>query len=231
MSRSVEQLKLYDKIKLSYLRHLGDALKVSEELDLPLDYVRKIVKKIRGEETSDHKVLVANNLTQQILLGYKSRETYYLDMLRDLDSQNAVKVSSCCKKPVRATTSKDDPSILRGKDFVCTKCCEGCDVVEVPFLKVFNVRIDILRELRKNDEALVKIAEVMGYTQNKGNEEPKHIHNTKNNILVMRGKDMSKEEQQALVDLDQLSGMDREVIRKRLESQIFKESEDANEVE
>jgi hypothetical protein len=42
---NINEYKTTEKIKLSYLKNRGNILVISEELQLPLDYIKKMVEK------------------------------------------------------------------------------------------------------------------------------------------------------------------------------------------
>ena len=87
---SLDEFKTREKIKLSYLRHRGYILKVSEEVSMPYDYVKKMCKKIERAEERNVSELIANNITSHILLGYQSRVSYLMALIKKTEDLEKV---------------------------------------------------------------------------------------------------------------------------------------------
>ena len=215
---NVEKFKILEKIKLSYLKHRGDVLRVSEELGIPLEYVKKVVNKIKKQEERDVRVLISHTIAQQILLGYQSRVKNYMDMLAKLENRDQVIVSLCCRAPVKV-------EIRNGRRVdVCMKCNKECNVEIVDKVTLYRIKKELLEQLREEDRLLVDFAEKMGYTSKE--EVPQTVVYNRQNIAVITGaKGVDRE---VAGQLEQLSPRDREILIKELEKKIEEEERSAN---
>ena len=211
MSNSLEAFRLLEKIKLSYLRYKGDIVSISKELNLPLDYVQKEVKKIKGKESRDVAVLISHTLMQQLFFGYQSRSQHLMDLLSSLENTEKPKLSLCHDMPVEVIEDS-----LETK-YKCLKCGKLCKVIEVPETTIYNIKKDILEQLREEDQALVLFAKEMGYT-NKTEPPPGPVF--KQNIIVMKG-DKGETDPQVMQDIQQLPPMERERLLEKLKREML----------
>lgn len=207
MSMNIEKFKLLEKIKKSYLKHRGDVIKVAEELNLPLDYIRRQVKKLEKADNDAVSVVIADNLTEYILLGYRSRVEYLTSMLEKLDNRDQVLVSVCCGEIVEEESD----------GYKCLKCGKICRVKVADRKMVFELKSKILEQLREEDRVLVEFAEKMGYTFQRPKEEHKHIH-YEVKIENVNGETVRK--------LQELDPMERERVIKELERKLRSEIEE-----
>jgi hypothetical protein len=98
MTKNLDQFKLEERIRLSYLKNRGNILKVSEELDLDHEYVKKICKKIKKRQSRDVNTLISDTLAQQILIGYNQRTTYLQEMIEQAVRTEIIYRCPCEKK-------------------------------------------------------------------------------------------------------------------------------------
>ena len=117
MATGIEKFRLEEKVRLTYLKHRGDVLKVAEELDLPLEYVKKIGDKIKKRCGRDVNYLISNTLMEHILMGHSQRIQYLVECLQGLKGKEESLESLCCQAPVKEVVKR------RWKvDFLCLKC-------------------------------------------------------------------------------------------------------------
>ena len=237
---NIEKFKALEKIKLSYLKHSGNCLEIADELSLPLDYVKKMVKKFKGQEDRAVSVLIANNLMSHVLLGSQSRTTHLMDMLRSLEATEKPPVSTCCNAPVKeviqqtSNTISDEYNQTENtskpiKQWRCMKCQAICDVHTPPKSTIYNIKMKLLENLRAEDVSLVEMAESMGYT-NKVDVPTTVIHN-KPNVLVMNNVDNGTDKK-IVEEISNLSLMDKERLIEKLRREIVKlDTEDVEEGE
>lgn len=202
---NIKKFKELEAIKKSYLKHRGNIVKVSDELGLPLDYIKRQVKKLEKADSDIVSVLIADNLTDYILLGYRSRVEYLTSMLEKLDNRDQVLVSVCCNECVEETS----------EGYKCLKCGNLCKVKIADRKTIFELKRRILEQLREEDRILIEFAEKMGYTfkQPEPKEEHKHIH------YELKIEDVDGE---TVRKLQEIGPMERERIIKELEKQLLK---------
>ena len=209
---NIEQFRVFEKIKLCYLKHRGNILEISSELNLPLDYIKKMVHKFQKEEHRNVDVLIANNLMAHILLGAESRCLHLMEMLRSLEKTERPFVSVCCNAVFKTTHDS-----LIGTTHRCMSCKANCDIHQPPKATIYRIKLDLLEQLREEDSALVDMAEKMGYTNKV--EAPTTVINHKPNVLVIS--DGSKQDQDIIEDYTKLSPMDRERLIEKLRKRII----------
>ncbi len=211
MSDSLELFKLKEQVKLSYLKNRGDVLVIAKELNLPLDYVQKLVKKIQKMEERDVANLISNTLMSHILLGSRSRVAHLSAMLNSLENTEKPLFSVCCDSPVEVIEDS-----LETK-YKCFKCKKYCRVIEAPEVAIYEVKNMILEQLREEDKTLVDLAGKMGYT-NKTEPPPGPVF--KQNIIVMKG-DKGETDPQVMQDIQQLPPMERERLLEKLKKEML----------
>lgn len=166
------------KIKLSYLRNMGDALAVSKETGVDIDKVNKFIDIIKQQEREDVSQLIANTLMQEILVSRNSILTHKIQMLQQLEKFEVSKVSWCCKQPVRE--EKDQNGNLY---FRCTKCLDNTTVKEEVSLPVMELKEKVLSSILLVNESLINAAKAMGYTTK--DEIPQNVINNKNYFVMV----------------------------------------------
>jgi hypothetical protein len=149
-----------------------------------------------------------------ILLGVKSRTAHLMEMLSSLEKTEKPVLSVCCSSPVRV---KKDST-----DLECLKCFAKCEVTTVPKASIYNIKSNIIEQLREEDKSLIDAATKMGYT-NKIEQPPAPIF--KQNILVVDGGVSPKMQQ----SIEQLPPMEREKLLERLKKEMTTLKEELGE--
>lgn len=210
---NLEVFKLMEKIKLSYLKNRGSILEISEELNLPVDYIKKVVYKLKKQEDRNVAVLISNTLMSHILLGVKSRTIYLTEMLKSLEATEKPLLSFCHEMPVEII---EDSLKTRYK---CIQCKKFCEVTEMPEVDIYALKNEIIAQLREEDKNLIEMATKMGYT-NKIEPPPAPIFKQQNNILVM-GQGTNP---QVMQDIQQLPPIEREKLMEKLKKEMLKKN-------
>jgi len=214
MSKSLELFKIEEKIKISYLKNGGNILEVIKELNLPQDYIKKVIDKLKKKEGRDVSVLISDTIAQHILMGHESRKLHYQQVLKELENSGKVKLSICCSEP--AIRIKD--SIEYGyEDYECSNCHAKCDAKDATDSEVYRIKKEILEQLREEDRLLMEFAEKMGYTSTV--REP--TTNVRQNIVII-GDDKDK---QVIKQIENLNPKDRDRLLDRLNSEIKEDNE------
>ena len=177
MGINIEKFKLLERVKLSYLKHRGNVLEVANEVGLDTEYVRDLTYKFRKQEERHVSTLIANSLMQHIMLGYESRVTHLMAMLRSLEGRDQLQVSICCFKPV---------VLKEAGGYKCLKCNLDCNATLADKDIIYEIKRLLLVELREEDKSLVELADKMGYTNKVQMPE---VSIRQNNLVVMDNKD------------------------------------------
>lgn len=211
---NLEQFKTVEKIKYCYLRYRGDLTRISEELNIPYKTVVKYVNIFKKKEERDVSKMVSNSIMQHLLFGYESRVANLMDMLKNLQSKDSVKVSCCCDFITK---------IEEGKT-ICLRCLKPCEEYCIEKENIYRLKKDIILELREEDKTFAEFAVSMGYT-NQEKELPKNIVKVQQNVIML-GKD--KLGNDLIADTDKLDPISREKLIKTIEAKVFEEGEIVN---
>ena len=203
---NIDKYKQLETVKLCYLKHRGNVLEIAKELNLPAEYIKKISDKFKKQEDRDVAVLISNTLMSHILLGVQSRTTHLMEMLTSLNKQEKPSLSVCCNAPYKLR--KD------GQTFECGKCFCKCEIHDAPKTSIYNVKRDIIEQLREEDKALIEMAKTMGYTAKTEGPPPPIF---KQNILVVNGGETNP---QVLKDIQHLPPIEKEKLLEKLRREM-----------
>jgi len=219
MSQNIEEFRLLEKVKLSYLKHRGNVIEITKETNLPIEYIQKLVAKFKKRESKDIATLISHNLMQYIMLGYDSRVSHLMTMLRALEGRDQNRISLCCEAPV----IRVEETIEYGyEDYECLVCHLMCGTKIIDKEGILDLKIEMIEQLREEDKALVDFAEKMGYTNKPAVEPPISV---KNNILVIgEGQD-----RKIVEDYSNLPAMDRQKIIDNIDKQLREREAKKNE--
>ena len=214
MSKSLEVFKIEERIKVSFLKSGGNILEVMNELNLPQEYIKKVVEKLKKKEARDVSVLISDTLASHILMGHESRKIHYQQSLKELETSGKTKLSVCCEVPVIRLTDSAD---YGHEDYECSLCHERCSVKENTHNDVYRIKKEILEQLREEDRLLLEFAEKMGYT----NVPKEPAVRVNQNFVVMN----SNEDQKIIKEISSLNPKDRDKLLDRLEEEIIDDNE------
>lgn len=229
----LERFKLKERVKLSYLKNWGDILKVHEETGLPIDLIRKEIRKIRGKEKHDVSILISHTLMQYMFSRSGYREKQLQDLFDQLKIRSIVTASNCHTAPFRSN-QVIQPDGTTATTYTCLRCNQLCFPIETTQNELFDKLITIVSELREEDKTLITFAEKMGYTKISSDNSAVKIEDKRQYLFVNGSRypaEAPHDVQKALTEAAALSPMDREIIRKSLEKRIYdEEKNDASEV-
>jgi len=216
--QSLEELKLIERVKLSYLKNRGNAIAVATETGLSVQLVQKYIRKFRGKESRDVSVLISNTLMQQALFGYQQRTQEANDMLRYLDGSERVLVSACHTFVVKPVC--DDSNGPRYKCLKCNK--EDVEVIVKEQHDVMRLKIYLMEFLREEDKNMLEFAERMGYT----NKKPDVVVQDNRQMLVINGNGgKAVENDPIVVEAKNMLPHEREDLRRQLKKLINGENQ------
>ena len=211
--KNLSKIDFLDIVKASCLRHRGDVAEIVTDLsvaypNITSDLVRKCIRKIKREEEEDTKVRVANVIAGHIFLGYKSRYQLLMDLHKFLRAKESTYISLCCASPVKKC--ENDPY-----RYECLSCGQ-IKPANTDTVRLVNTIKGLLTEMRQEDIEIREFASKFGYIAKE--EAPTPIQNYKPNILVINDKNG---EHKLLQDsLQNMSGMERESLVKKLDQQL-----------
>lgn len=209
---NLEQLKILEKLKISYLRHAGNIAEIVSETGYDEFYVRKMIDKFRKQDKRDVSVHIANNLMTHILQGAQLRSVRIMDMIKKVEGFEKVIQSVCCSAPIDYIQDSWQNYTK------CMKCNKACNVVWALKPNAFNIYMKLIELLRVEDEALLNAAEKMGYTNKEA--VPNVIVQQDNRTLILNDK-----EKVALSDYNKLPALDREKIIQSIENVLIEETQ------
>lgn len=213
MSHIIVKHEIEHKINLSLFRNRGDVFQTARELNVPVDYVKKIYQKLRKRRERDVSYWIASSIMQTVFEGYQQRTGYIQRYLSMLDGKEELPVSSCHHKPLTLRLNKQKEEVV-----VCTKCLQECDTIILPRSETYALFSNLVEQLREEDTSLVKFADTMGFTDKE--EQPA----IRQNILVVGDKTVDVDSKIA-DEFNKLTPREREKTRKRLERHLLEAQE------
>jgi len=216
MGNNLEEFKLMERIKVSYLKNRGQAVAIADDLGLDLSYVKRMVDKFKKKDSRETKFWIAETILGHIMTGHHQRITHLDEMLRSLDNMEQPLLSICCSNPVRKYPDSDR--------YECLFHHVPCEVQRVNMLSVYKLKIKLLDQIGAEEERLVGMAQKMGYVG--GDEvpqQPAQVIKAQQNILVIPGQ--SESDKKVIADYTKLSPMDRDRLIDALQAQITGEPE------
>lgn len=210
MGGNIEKLRLEERIRLLILKHRGCAELVAKEGNVPEEYVRKIINKIRRKRNLDVDFYIGTTMAQYIMDGAEQRKIYIIDQLREEVEKPLEAISLCCSAPVTKHLWEGD------EYYVCKKCNNNCEI------KMIDTRdkrliIKLISQLREEDESIVNFLVKLGFINKMVNGD----FNNKTNAVESKKQINNVEINKELID--NTSCMDprtREALRKSLEKRI-----------
>jgi len=230
MAKSLQRLAWENTTRLLYFKHRGDLAKVlvdlrskyENEVDnvsdrITLAFVEKVIKKFKKEQKVNDPY-VATWVLEYIFMGTKQREVNLDADDTELEQFKFSYRSACCDAFAQPHTHNDNDDIT----FVCLKCEKVCSAYRVPNLDIFEMKRKLRAEKRKDEEQIVKAVDVLGF----GGEKAPLIKETNYQVVLGEGqkkkqvKNLAGADQRAIEDINQLSPMDREVVRGKLRQRL-----------
>jgi hypothetical protein len=215
----IEKFRAEETVRLSYYKNRGEISRIVQETNYSVQYVTKIVKKIKNKRNKNVDFHIASAISSEIMSGHEARVAHIRILLNKIMDEEKDPKSSCCKSSVRTHTWDG------GKHFVCSKCNEECLVVASSVNS--KQYMNLLKMWSLEDLSLAEFAEKMGLTFKE--EAPKIKQNnffvmnktqpkqTSNNRKKIESKALNSEEQEIISDAQELTPVAREKLRKQLE--------------
>lgn len=208
MSNGIEKQKLENQIRLSYYKHRGDVFAISQELQVPEEYVIKIAKKIKNRQKRDADFLISSTIMEHLILGSNQRNKTLTELLAKLDKHLEKEVSHCCYATIEVR------AVASATANFCSECGQRCSIENRLDTECVTLVNETIENLRGEDDSLVKFADKLGFT-NKEEQPTNKI--TQYNISLNNG----KVDENIQKDILKLSGAERTQLRKSIESAII----------
>jgi hypothetical protein len=213
MTKSIEKFKLDDKIRLLFFKYRGDLNKIAIEAKSPVEYVKKVIDKFKEEQKHNPNLFVVQYFMEYTFMGAKEREIANRDDLDKVVNYENILKSVCCNTIVR---NRDDiPTQQDGLTHICLKCNRLCRTYEDLNLEIFDLKIRLREEMRKDEEHLLKAVEDLGFGERK--EEVTKVQQFN---YIASGKDVSEDDKKVLTDIANADPRTRERIRKEIQKTI-----------
>lgn len=205
--KSLQQFKIDEEIRASYLRNLGDIAAVLKEVSYPAEYVYRVTSKFKKEKKKDSNP-VAEGILDLVSQGYKARQLHLVAMLRSLSMDEQIRVSLCCGAPIRRII--ESPR----EDYECLKCMKLCESKLVSKVDVYTLKKEVIEQLREEDKLIIDFAKKMGFTVEKA---PDTVIHNKQNVLVVQTTGKDKD---VVAEIEKLPPMERDRLIENLSRMI-----------
>lgn len=209
-----------DQIRSLLLQFPSNLSRVAEEAskyfgrEIPVEDVVRIRTKMKSQMDRDTALWVASNITQRLFRDVQQRVEKLEAMFATWAGAEQGKVSVCCCGPVEKKTDMSGNTY-----YFCLVCCTNCHVRTARYPEIEKLKMQIIRELRKETELMLKFAKDLGFTA-KG-QEPKEVHQHTNFVMVNQGGRELREavpiDAEAAKRLEDMSPSERERMIKELE--------------
>jgi len=213
-SFNIKKFNLDNRIALSFYKHRGDVEAVAEEIRVELPYVKKITSKLKRKIKRDVASHLAMSIMSEIWMGYKQRVEILSECVNELRGAESAEVSLCCSAPVRVNQD--------GSEFpsTCLKCGNPTHTHVIHKTSIYSTIQKFVSELREESKHLGEFAKMMGFTLVDMTPPPQQVY--KQNIIVLgsEGKDLSTEDRQRVMEVDQMTGMERQTVRRKIERSV-----------
>lgn len=212
MSTGIEKYRIENRVRLLFFKYRGDIAKIAEEGNVSIEYVQKLVAKIKRRQKRDVDYWIASTITEYIMMGIEQRTECLTKLLNELVDEKSVNVSMCCGYPVNEHMWDDE------KHYICQKCDKDCAITLVD-RRNFVIIHKTIELLRQEQESVVDFMTKFGYT---GKEDPPVSKITQFNIVAGSKSDkLTEQDKKLLTEVGELDPRTREKLRKDLEKQII----------
>lgn len=173
-----------DQIRSLLLQFPSSLSRVAEEAskyfgrEITVEDVVRVRTKMKSQMDRDTALWVASNITQRLFRDVQQRVEKLEAMFATWAGAEQGKVSVCCCGPVEKKTDMSGNTY-----FFCLVCSTNCHVRTARYPEIEKLKMQIVRELRKETELMLKFAKDLGLTA-KGSETPKEVHQHTNFVMV-----------------------------------------------
>jgi hypothetical protein len=215
---------LEERIRLLCFKHRGNVELVAKEGNVPVEYARKIIDKLRKQQKRDVSMMVSSTIAEQVLIGTEQRKAYLIELLNQEMSKPPEERSICCHNHVKTYIWEGE------QQKKCLKCGNACEI-ELLDNRKKPLILNIINQLRAEDESVVDFLERLGfvnkqlpeagtkitqYNINMGNHPPRTPPESQTQPAQLDGSD-----QKLLTDASNLDPRTREALRNELKKKMI----------
>lgn len=221
-SFNIEKFKLDNEIRMSIIRNAGNIILVEKEINKDREvsiehkYIKIVYDKQKKERHSKANRIIATDIVKLLLNGLEYRNQIYIDCITNLRKKLTVRISTCHSAPVTMDMWEGNPQ------YTCVHCDKTCGTKVVEQTSVHNLLLKFTEQLRKEDEHIVNFAEKLGYSDKIELPAQKTTHY---NVVVHK----DALDKDTLLDVDSLSGPDRQKLRRSLEKKMIESTIENND--
>jgi len=233
MSNSIQKRSLEDNIRFFYFRYRGNVSRILEGLrklpgyrncSIDPGYIEKVIKKFQKQRKRDWGINTCYNFMEYLHMGAQERLARCQQWLDELEGASEIEVSVCHKSFVGQRRS-DAGEV----EYICLdpRCGNICEIMTLQEPGIYELRMKILDEMRKDEELLLKALKDLGFSASTP-EEVKRITNY-NLIATVKeppqAKHVSSKELEILDDTRDFTPVMREKLIKDVE-RLLEDGED-----
>ena len=215
MSNNTKSLVVEERIRLLILKHRGNISLIADEGNVPIEYVERIVRKIkRSKKDEDVNYHIGTTLAQYVMDGAEQRKIYLLEELRREAGKPMERISICCSRPVKEYVWEDEDY------YVCMKCGKDCEasLVDTRDKKLIMKLID---QLRTEDESIIGFLAKLGFVTKLMNGDFDQNVNPGAGMAKLISNTTVDMDKSLVDDVNKMDPRTREKLRKELEQKII----------
>jgi len=246
---SIVKRQFEDQVRSLLLQFPTSPVRVAQEAskyfgqEVTVEQVLRIRKKMKAQMDRDTAFWVASNIIQKLFRSTQQRQEKLEAMYANWAGAEQGVVSICCGGPVEKKTDMSGNTY-----YFCLVCCTDCHVRTARYPEIEKLKMQIVRELRKETELMLKFAKDLGFTV----KEPKEVHKHTNFVMVnspgpeprrsvpidaevaKRLEDMSPSERERMIKglermaLGQDAAVDTEFVRTKSKEETVGEEAESN---
>lgn len=208
---NIRSIQVEERIRTLILKHRGNVCLIAEDGDVPIEYVERILRKVKREKKNqDVNFHIGQTLAQYIMDGAEQRKAYLLEELRREFEKPEILVSTCHRSPVKEWMFGGD------MHYECEVCGKDCRVILIDD-RDKGLILKLLKQLRDEDESIVNFLGKLGFINKLMNGDFDQVtpRETKPIDSKQVGLDATLVE-----NVDKMDPRTREALRKQLEQKI-----------
>jgi len=215
----IERSQLENKICLSAYSRRGDIEKIVKDTGATKEFVQKTLKKLKKTIDTDVKFNLAYMIMGSVWTGYNQIEATKGEAFSSLQDDMYIRVSICCNRRTYVDVVDEQKLVKCGK---CDRLRTSEQLYQAPNMGIFGMMAKYDDQLRKHYETLIKFAESMGFTAEKG---PSTVIKQNNVILVDDSKKLAAApdclNESEIQEIEEMLPVERDRLIKRIESKVM----------
>ena len=215
----IERSQLENKICLSAYSRRGNIEKIVKDTGATTEFVQKTLKKLKKTMDADVKYNLAYMIMGSVWTGFNQIESTMGEAFSKLQDDMYVQLTVCCHHRPYTALVEEHEVVKCGK---CDRIRSQEQLYQAPNMSTFAMMAKYDDQLRKHYETLIKFAESMGFTAEKG---PSTVIK-QNNVILVDGNKKLPNAPDCLSDgevkeIESMLPVDRDRMIKRIESKVM----------